>query len=103
MKIEVESLYIIQQSTNFSKLWYSFKSSVKAFKPCHCHKLILNNINKMGIFQSCIQNSVKHLRWRFSQKKIVKYFRENLGRLTGFRILYLAIMHWPILDKHSKS
>ena len=51
MKIEVESLYIIQQSTNFSKLWYSFKFSVKAFKPYHCHKRILNNIDKMGISQ----------------------------------------------------
>ena len=30
MKIEVESLYKTQQQTNFSKLWYSFKPSVKA-------------------------------------------------------------------------
>ena len=29
MKIEAESLYIIQKPTNFSKLWYSFKSLVK--------------------------------------------------------------------------
>ena len=75
MEIEAESLYIIQQSTNFSKLWYSFKYSVKVFKPHHCHKLILNNINKIGVFQRCIQNSVKHFRWCFSQKKITA---ENL-------------------------
>ena len=63
MKIKTKPLCIIQQSTNFCKLWYSLKSSVKAFKPCHCH-------NKMDIFQRCIQNSVKHFRWQFSQKKI---------------------------------
>ena len=70
MKIEAESLYIFQRITNFSKLWYSFKSSAKTIKPCHCHKLILNNINKMGIFQSSIQNPGKHLRWRFSPKQV---------------------------------
>ena len=43
MKIETESLYMIQQQTNFSKLWYSFRFSVKAFKLYHCHKLILSN------------------------------------------------------------
>ena len=63
MKIEAESLYIIQQQTNFFKLLYSLKSSVKALP-------ILNNIKKMGIFQRCIQNPVKHLRLGFSQKKI---------------------------------
>ena len=63
MKIKMEPLCIIQQSTNFSKLWYSLKYLVKAFKPCYCH-------NKMDIFQRCIQNSVKHFRWQFSQKKI---------------------------------
>ena len=70
MKIEAESLYIFQRITSFSKLWYSFKSSSKTCKPCHCHKLILNNINKMSIFQSCIQNLGKHLRWRFSPKQV---------------------------------
>ena len=29
-------------------------------KPYHCHKLIQNDINKMGILQTYIQNSVKH-------------------------------------------
>ena len=42
------------------------KSSVKTFKPYHCQKLILNNINKIGIFQS----SVEPLRWRFSTNYI---------------------------------
>ena len=37
MKIEAESLYIIQQKTNFLKLWYSLKSSVKPFNPYRCH------------------------------------------------------------------
>ena len=84
MKIETESVYIIQQSTNFSNLWYSFKFSVKAFKPHHCHKLILNNVNKMAIFQRCIQNSVKHITWRVSQIKITAvhcqvFSREDLS------------------------
>ena len=102
MKIDVESLYTIQQSSNFSKLWYSLKSSVKAIKPYHCHKLVLNNINKMDIFLRHIQNSVKHLRWRFSQKKIMAE-KIHDRCLTGFRIhlFILAIMHWPIPEKHS--
>ena len=62
----------------------------------------------MGIFHRYIQNSVKQLRWRFSQKKITakscKYFREkiHLRRLTGFRIrlCILAIIQWPIPDKN---
>ena len=83
--MEAESLYIIQQSTNFSKLWYSFKSSVKAFKPYHCHKLILNNINKIGIFQRCIQNSVNYLRWRFSQKQITT---ENCLSIFAKRFIF---------------
>ena len=37
MKMEAESLYIIKQKINFSKLWHSLKSSVKPFKPYHCH------------------------------------------------------------------
>ena len=36
-KIEAESFDIIQQKTNFSKLWYSLKSSLKVFKPYHYH------------------------------------------------------------------
>ena len=68
MKIEAESLYTKQQCTNFLKLRYSLKSSVKPFKQYYCHKLILNNINKMGIFQRCIQNPFKHVRWHISQK-----------------------------------
>ena len=86
-----------------------FKSSIKTFKPYHCHKLILNNINKMGIFQRCIQNPIKHLRSHFSQKYItaenVKCFCEkiNLRCLTGFwiRLCILAIIHWPIPEKYS--
>ena len=70
IKIEVESLSIIQQWNNFSKLWFSFRSSVKAFERDHCHKLILNNINKMDIFQRCIQKSVKHLKRRVFQKQV---------------------------------
>ena len=52
-----------------------------AFKPNYCQILILNNIIKMAIFQRCIGNPVKHLRWSFSQEKITakncKVFSRN--------------------------
>ena len=51
------------------KISYSFKSSVKAFKPYHCQKLILNNINKMGMFQRCIQNLSSILDDAFLQRR----------------------------------
>ena len=87
-KIEMESLYIIQRWANFPKFWYSFRSSVKVFKPYHCHKLILNNINKMSLFQRFIQNSAKHLsflktrRWKllsiFAKTSIWDVWQEKL-------------------------
>ena len=66
LKKKTVSLYIIQQYTSFPKFWYSFKSSVKAFKPYRCHKLILNNINKMGIFPN--SEPCQTFKWRLSQK-----------------------------------
>ena len=107
MKIEAESVYIIQQSTNFSNLWYSFKSSVKAFKPHHSQtdpKQCKQNDHIPEVYSELRQT---YNMARFSNKdngctlsSILA--RRCLRRLTVFsvRLCILAIMHWPIPEKN---